>query len=279
MAYPAEQGAKNAEADTTNDPGYCQQQTRMWSGIPALYGDAATAWRNTNDRHPGDKNPPRGAHVFWTGGSSGYGHAAMSLGNRKIRSTDAGGRGVVATKDIDWFSANWGLTYGGWAWDNNEVTIPHDTPKPPEPPEDPDMNDFIQASSGTDKTIKADTWTPINWENVQAGDNFLTEGHQTIKIGGKRFIATLSVALDPTENDDSLRTRFVELESKDGDWSPGVVTETYPALESKTTGGSTYIVDTRVQFVPKERRLRAEVYLTSGGTLTSANLTILCFQP
>jgi hypothetical protein len=127
MVYDAETGARNAEKDTSNEPGYCQQQTRQWSGIPAMYGDAATAWRNTNDRHPGDKNPPRGAHVFWTGGSKGYGHAAMSLGNQQIRSTDAGGTGKVATRHIDWFGANWGLPYAGWAWDNNEVTIPHST--------------------------------------------------------------------------------------------------------------------------------------------------------
>jgi len=125
MVYAAETGAKNAEKDSTNDPGYCQQQTRQWSGIAAMYPDAATAWRNTNDRHPGNRNPPRGAHVFWTGGSSGYGHVAMSLGNQKIRSTDAGGRGRVATVDLGWVEANWGLQYAGWAWDNNETTIPH----------------------------------------------------------------------------------------------------------------------------------------------------------
>lgn len=129
MVYTAEVGARNAENDRTNDPGYCQQQTRMWSGISARYGDAATAWRNTNDRHPGDRtNIPRGAHVFWTGGSKGYGHVAMSLGGGKIRSTDAGGRGRVATVDLGWFDRNWpSLRYAGWAWDNNEQTIPHRT--------------------------------------------------------------------------------------------------------------------------------------------------------
>lgn len=127
MVYDAETGARNAEADKTNDPGYCQQQTRQWSGIPSKYPDATTAWKNTNDRHPGNKNPPRGAHVFWTGGSHGYGHVAMSLGGGKVRSTDAGGSGKVATVDLDWVQRNWGLPYAGWAWDNNEVTIPHST--------------------------------------------------------------------------------------------------------------------------------------------------------
>lgn len=131
MVYSAERSARNAENDRTNDPGYCQQQVRIWSGIPARYPDAVTAWRNTNDRHPGDRNPPRGSDVFWTGGSSGHGHVAKSLGKKRVRSTDAGGRGLVATVDLGWVERNWHLTYAGWSWDNNEVTIPHPTQAPP----------------------------------------------------------------------------------------------------------------------------------------------------
>lgn len=133
MVYSAERSARNAENDRVNDPGYCQQQTRIWSDIGPRYPDAATAWRNTNDRHPGKRNPPRGADVFWTGGSQGYGHVAKSLGGGKVRSTDAGGRGKVATVDLGWVERNWHLTYAGWAWDNNEVTIPHPTQAPPKP--------------------------------------------------------------------------------------------------------------------------------------------------
>ncbi len=133
MAFTAAVTARNAENDRVNDPGMCQQQCRIWAGISARYPDAATAWRNTNDRHPGDRNPPRGSMVFWTGGSSGHGHVAVSLGGGKIRSTDAGGRGRVATVDLGWVERNWGQRYGGWAWDNNEQTIIHSTPKPPAP--------------------------------------------------------------------------------------------------------------------------------------------------
>lgn len=125
MVYNAEKTADRATADTTNDPGYCLQQCRIWAGIDARYADAATAWRNTNDRHPGNRNPPRGSMVYWTGGSHGYGHIACSLGNGRVRSTDAGGSGRVATVDLGWVENNWGLPYAGWAWDVNEVTIPH----------------------------------------------------------------------------------------------------------------------------------------------------------
>lgn len=129
MAYTAAASARNAENDRTNAPGMCLQVVRTWCGISAKYGDAATAWRNTNDRHPGDRKPPRGSAVYWTGGSKGYGHIALSLGKGKVRSTDAGGRGVVATVDLGWVERNWGQTYEGWSWDINEQTILHKEPE------------------------------------------------------------------------------------------------------------------------------------------------------
>lgn len=156
MVYTAERTARNAENDRTNDPGMCQQQVRMWDGVAARYPDATTAWRNTNDRHPGNRNPPRGSDVFWTGGSAGHGHVAKSLGGGKIRSTDAGGRGRVATVDLGWIERNWHLTYGGWAWDINEVTIPHPTQAPPKPAKKtPPRKHITNAIEDIDKAIKA----------------------------------------------------------------------------------------------------------------------------
>jgi len=62
--------------------------------------------------------------VYWLGGSSGYGHIAVAVGNGKVRSTDAGGSGKVATVDIGWPESHWGLPYAGWADNVNDVTIP-----------------------------------------------------------------------------------------------------------------------------------------------------------
>lgn len=128
MANNATKTARAAEHDSFNAPGMCLQQSRTWAAIPARYPDAATAWRNANDKHR-DKNPPRGAAVYWVGGSRGFGHIAISLGKHKVRSTDAGGSGRVATRTIGWFGRHWpSLKYAGWAWDINEVTIPHRKP-------------------------------------------------------------------------------------------------------------------------------------------------------
>lgn len=126
MVFTAEQTAKNAEKDATNDVGMCLQQCRLWAGINAHYPDATTAWKNANNRHVGDRTSiPRGAAVYWTGGSKGYGHIAISLGNGNMRSTDANGAGRVATRTLAWFDANWpSLKYAGWADNINEVTIP-----------------------------------------------------------------------------------------------------------------------------------------------------------
>lgn len=126
MVNSAETTARRAEADQLNPVGMCLQQVRQWADIPALHPDAATAWEHTGDRHPGDFDPPRGALAYWTGGSGGHGHIACSLGGRRIRTTDGDGPGRIATRPITWPNQEWGLTYAGWAWDVNGVTIPHD---------------------------------------------------------------------------------------------------------------------------------------------------------
>jgi len=129
MAFTATRTARNAEADERNAPGMCLQQSRQWAGIPARYPDAATAWRNANNKHRGDRRPPRGAAVYWVGGSRGYGHIGISVGKGRVRSTDAAGSGRVATRTIGWFGRHWpSLKYAGWAWNVNEVTIPHRKP-------------------------------------------------------------------------------------------------------------------------------------------------------
>jgi hypothetical protein len=134
--YNRNQAATRALASTSNTPGGCYAWTRTQFGSPAIGdwdgdgdADAVDGWKATKVKHPGDRNPPRGVPVFWSGGSHGYGHAAVSLGDGKIRSTDAGGRGVPATVDLGWVERAWGLTYLGWSEDLAGVTIP-----PPPPP-------------------------------------------------------------------------------------------------------------------------------------------------
>jgi hypothetical protein len=129
MVRNAEGTARAAEATRFNRPGLCLQQCRLWADIPPKYPTATTAWNHANDRHHFGREIPRGAMAYWTGGSNGFGHIAVGMGGpgSPLRSTDAGGRGVVATHTLAWFDANWpSLNYAGWAWNVNEVNIPHE---------------------------------------------------------------------------------------------------------------------------------------------------------
>lgn len=124
MVRDAEATAATAEGQSTNAPGMCLQWSRQCAAIAALYPDAATAWRYAHHRHKGNRDVPRGAMAYWVGGSKGYGHIAVGVGNGKVRSTDAGGAGKVRTIDVGWVETHWGMPYVGWADNVNDVIIP-----------------------------------------------------------------------------------------------------------------------------------------------------------
>lgn len=147
MVRDAEGTARNAEQSTSNEPGYCLQWSRERADIGPAYPDASTAWKYAHHRHKGDRNPPRGAMVYWTGGSKGYGHIAPSVGGGKIRSSDAGGAGRPATVDLGWVERAWGLPYAGWADNVNNIVIPN---VGGEDDDDMDLNDKITKWSPDD---------------------------------------------------------------------------------------------------------------------------------
>jgi hypothetical protein len=113
-----------ARASTYNVPGQCLGWARQQADIPSRYSTAATAWDHATGRHPHDLDPPRGAAVYWTGGSAGAGHVAISVGHGRVRSSDAGGSGVVATISLRRLTRDWHLTYVGWADSINGYRIP-----------------------------------------------------------------------------------------------------------------------------------------------------------
>src|SRR6478609_1572093 len=154
--FNREQVAQRALASTTNVPNTCQLWSREKAGAPSVgdfdgdrAADAEDGWKQepAKYKHPGDRRPPRGTSVYWTGGSNDNGHAAVSLGPNSagvymIRSTDAGGRGRVATVPLSWVEQNWGLTYAGWSETKSGWYIPL-APKPaPKPKPLPAATDF-----------------------------------------------------------------------------------------------------------------------------------------
>jgi TP901 family phage tail tape measure protein len=112
----AQAAVARAMSDFTNEVGYCLRQVREWWNVPGLYGSAAVAWENSTKKHR-NANPKIGAPVFWTGGSQGYGHVAMYVGNGKVRSTDAAGLGKVGTRPMNSYGGS--LRFQGWTEDLN----------------------------------------------------------------------------------------------------------------------------------------------------------------
>lgn len=130
MARTASQAISWAKGRATYATRMCLQFVRLAFGLAARYPDAATAWREAKYRHAGDKNPPAGVPVFWTGTKNG--HVAMSLGGGLVRSTDVPAKGKVGNVSIATLTARWGMTYVGWAEDLNGVRV-YTAPKPPAP--------------------------------------------------------------------------------------------------------------------------------------------------
>ena len=100
---------------TTNRVGMCLWHVQDAFGSPHVYPNAITQWKQAKDKHPDDRTPRYGAPVFFKGGQ--HGHVAIYVGNGRVRSTDAGGAGKMATVSIDWFQRNWGYEYLGWTGD------------------------------------------------------------------------------------------------------------------------------------------------------------------
>lgn len=144
MVYNRDQAVVRALEATRNKPGTCQLWTREIFGVGSAGdrdrdgdADAVDGWLSEPPahRHVGDRNPPAGVPIAFSGGSRGYGHRAVSLGNGRIRSTDMGkGRyteGVVGTCSIRDIERSMHQTYLGWSNTITGVLIPMAKPKEP----------------------------------------------------------------------------------------------------------------------------------------------------
>jgi hypothetical protein len=158
MVRNREDAARTAIGYDRYGVGMCQMWTRTVFGAPSVGdvdrdGDADAvdgmksepAWA----KHTG-RTPPRGVPVAFSGGSKGFGHRAVSLGNGKIRSTDmTGGRytpGIVGTTTIGEIERAIGVRYTGWSETISGIKIP-EPPKPPPPPApDPTRGKYVDAA-------------------------------------------------------------------------------------------------------------------------------------
>lgn len=124
--YPAIIAARTQSEDGPRfGVGECLMRVHDCYGIGALYPNAAAGWAGTKRKHR-TSDPhgiPRGYPVWWTGGSHGFGHVAISAGRGMCWSTDLRRPGYFDFVPIDEIRAKWGLTLVGWSEDLNGQTV------------------------------------------------------------------------------------------------------------------------------------------------------------
>lgn len=99
----------------------CLRFVRKVYGLPARDPSAIAAWHESRSRHKGDRLPPAGVPVFWSGG--GPGHVALSLGDGWVLTSDYPSAGHVTRVSISTLRAVWHLEYLGWTDDLEGVVV------------------------------------------------------------------------------------------------------------------------------------------------------------
>ena len=133
--------------DKTNTPGMCQAVTRAWFAAGSVGdqdkdgdADAVDGWKSepASAKHNGDRKPPPGKPLAFSGGSKGHGHRCISWTDGKTRSTDMqNGRyasGIVGFATIEEIEKAMGVKYLGWSETISGQKIPAEPPPPPPPP-------------------------------------------------------------------------------------------------------------------------------------------------
>lgn len=145
MVRSAAEAVKVAKRYTRFSKGYCQIWTRTVLGANSVGdvdrdgdADAVDGWKSEPAwaKHT-DRNPPAGAPVAFSGGSRGFGHRALSLGNGMIRGTDMYlGRyraGTVGNATIAQIESAMKVRYLGWSETISGHKIPGLVKKEPKP--------------------------------------------------------------------------------------------------------------------------------------------------
>lgn len=105
--------------------GQCLRTVRQYYGVSAKYLTAALSYEHSDRKfhRASGVNCPRGVPVYWTGGSSGAGHIAISVGGGLCLSTDWKRQGKIDYARIDDITSHWGLTFEGFTQEINDVIV------------------------------------------------------------------------------------------------------------------------------------------------------------
>lgn len=253
----------NADDYSSYDQGMCLQYVRgpCW-GVGSFYPSAIDAWNGAARKHPGDRNPPVGAPMFYRGGT--YGHIVISRGEgRRMRSTDCTTSTRVNNADDTWPETAWGDDYLGWTEDLNGVDLPLDLG---EDGEGDDMPQYDHASTGKAQKLTPDEWVAVVWQDVAAGPAF-DEGSKTADLAGRKYSAVVHATFDAPEGA-TIRIRCVEV-------AGGDTVETDPQTEFLATGGLSYPAHVQNGGVANGRAFAVRVSCSQAATLTAADICVL----
>lgn len=104
--------------------GQCLATVRKYWNVNSKYPTASASWSAANTkRYVAPHDVPRGAPVWWTGGSSGAGHVAISVGGGYCLSTDWKRAGKIDYAKISDITSHWNLDYKGYTREINDVTV------------------------------------------------------------------------------------------------------------------------------------------------------------
>ena len=127
MTRATKEARRRSKSPTpTSGPGYCLREVRECYGVGPAAPDATSAWENARYKHRETDftKIPRGVPIFWTGGSGGHGHVAISTGFlARCWSTDIRRSGYFDRVPIAEISERWGLRLVGWTEDLNGVRV------------------------------------------------------------------------------------------------------------------------------------------------------------
>lgn len=255
------EAVQNANSYHSYSVGMCLQFVRFpcWE-IGGLYGSAIDAWYGAKHKHPGDRNPPKGAPCFYSGGQ--YGHIVIAK-DEGMRSTDAPSSGQVNDEALNWPEVHWGDTYLGWTEDLNGVMLPGLTATPP-PPKDDDMTGYLHATSD-DFTASGD-WQNISWENATGPDKDMVAGPGLL-WGGKRVSYSLALLASGGPQLGQVQTRLAQGTGRGKDWK--IVSNNLAAAH----GGR--VLDSRVASFGEDRVMRFQISAPKGADLSRVSLEAL----
>jgi hypothetical protein len=162
MTKTPEQAIEAARRQSNRGPsfaaGMCLQRVRLCFGVGSGALDATKAWEAADHKHrtTTTRDIPRGVPIFWTGGSGGHGHIAISTGNGRCISTDIHRRGFFDEVPITEINRRWGssLRFQGWTEDINGVRVWSPPAPPRTEPKAPQLTPYDELYNGVEALVK-----------------------------------------------------------------------------------------------------------------------------